>query len=523
MFRCNKMKIAKKTDSKLHVIVFVILLIIMSFFYKYQTIISYRPQSVHAWRQADCATQVLNYAQKDMNIAKPQMHALVSDGFTEGYCVAEAPIIFYFSAIFYKIFGNNEIIYRIINTLLFFLGLFYLYKKYSYILRDNQWAIMLSLMLFASPLFVYYGNNFISNVSALSFTIVAWFFFFVYVRKQKEKHFALSILFFTISGLLKLSEFISLFTVIGIYFLELFNIVSFFPKEKGRQVFQKKTQNGLLFIVPILAVFIFHYIYAANYNELHQQKYYFYTASSNIFFLDSATIDKVWAQIKYYWIGIYYHKTVLILLPLLLLFSIAKARKVNPLLFTITIISFGGSIAYLLLFFQYLNDHDYYTISVYISFIFIFITFFDILRNHYNKWFKSYILKAVFFIFLGFNMFYSARKIDERYNGWQNAEKVYYQALWDIEPYLEKIGIKPTDKVISIPDSSPNITLYLMNRFGWTNFIEGNYLKLINLGIERGADYLIINRPELLEKEELKPYLLKKVGEKQNISIYKLK
>ena len=44
---------------------------------------------------------------------KPEIHSLVSDDKTSGYAVGEFPIIYYFTAIAYNIFGPKEIILRI--------------------------------------------------------------------------------------------------------------------------------------------------------------------------------------------------------------------------------------------------------------------------------------------------------------------------------------------------------------------------------------------------------------------------
>jgi hypothetical protein len=44
---------------------------------------------------------------------------------------------------------------------------------------------------------------------------------------------------------------------------------------------------------------------------------------------------------------------------------------------------------------------------------------------------------------------------------------MYPEKLREVEPYLRSLGIKPDDKVISLPDFSFDITLYFMNQVGW--------------------------------------------------------
>lgn len=106
---------------KLHQLLFLTLLISVSLYYGYHKTLSFRPQSVHAWRQADCASITLNYYKNGMNFFKPQVHNLTSDGGTTGYtATSEIPVLYYFSAFLYKIFGPHEMIIRLINMLIFF-------------------------------------------------------------------------------------------------------------------------------------------------------------------------------------------------------------------------------------------------------------------------------------------------------------------------------------------------------------------------------------------------------------------
>jgi hypothetical protein len=59
--------------------IFVFLFLGMSLLYEYQKVIFFRPQSVHFWRQSDCASQALNYYQNGMHFGKPEIHNQVSD------------------------------------------------------------------------------------------------------------------------------------------------------------------------------------------------------------------------------------------------------------------------------------------------------------------------------------------------------------------------------------------------------------------------------------------------------------
>src|SRR5665647_1910268 len=106
--------ILKKNNSRY---VFIILLILISWYYHYPQILLKKPQSVHNWRQSDCASITLNYYQNGMKFFQPEVHGLVSDSFTSGKAAtSEIPFFYYAIALLYKIFGYHDYIYRIVNT-----------------------------------------------------------------------------------------------------------------------------------------------------------------------------------------------------------------------------------------------------------------------------------------------------------------------------------------------------------------------------------------------------------------------
>ena len=100
-----------------------------------------------------------------------------------------------------------------------------------------------------------------------------------------------------------------------------------------------------------------------------------------------------------------------------------------------------------------------------------------------------------------------------------------FEAFETITPYLRELGLTRDDRVISIPDGSPNISLYMMDQKGVSGFGAG-HLKASDRTIhymELGFEYMIINDPWVLNKEYLKPFLDHKIGEYRNVTIYNLK
>jgi hypothetical protein len=98
-----------------------------------------------------------------------------------------------------------------------------------------------------------------------------------------------------------------------------------------------------------------------------------------------------------------------------------------------------------------------------------------------------------------------------------------FAPLKEIEPYFEQIGIGTEDKVISLPDFTINGSLYFMNRKGYTEFgSDFNNLETFYTRIEQGAKYMVVNDTTILNKEIIKPFIIKKIGEFKNIWIFDL-
>lgn len=418
----------------------------------------------------------------------------------------------------YKIFGHHVFLFRLTNLLIFVVGLYYLFNLYRKTTGNEFWSLAQTVFLFTSPVLVFYANNFILNTPAFALTLVGWYYFFVFLESGKHKHLLVTLLLFTLGPLLKISELISVFTIMGIIFLDIFKIVPF--KKEGR-LFPKPLLISLYSILSVAIVFIWYY-YSHHYNNLHGQVYYNYT-TRDIFSLSLEAREYINTIIADYWSKYYHNKIALYFYGVTMLVNLIFIKRVNKLYMAISSIMLFGSILFVLLFYGFLMNHDYYIISLYITTVFSTITFLDLLLRNYSQIINSKVLTILFVIFVGYSIHYADIKMRVRYRGWEN--DVYLNERRDvyfIKPYLDEIGVEKDAKVISIPDPTPNLTLFLMNRQGWTNLIHRDNSVLIPLAIERGADYLIINDPRLLTDESIKPYLYHKYGEFRNISIYKL-
>jgi len=463
-----------------------------------------------------------------MHFFHPEVNNLTSDGGTTGKsCTSEIPFLYYTVALLYRIFGYHDYIYRIFNTIIFLAGLYFLFRLLHFLIKDFFWAASLSLLFFTSPVLVYYGNNFLTNSAALSFSMIAWYYFIRFLFEKKHRWFIFSIVFFFLAGACKITALISLFAITGIFLLELFHIRKFVDHEK---VFS----HAGWYITTILIVYIIiglWLIYASDYNREHDSNY-FSTTIFPVWKLQMTQIRSVLQGIRTEWLHEYFHRSVLLFVAASFLFILFNFKKNNPLLIFCILIIFAEIIFYILLQFWTFKDHDYYTIDIYIFPVLIILSAFDVLKRDYSKIFRSVFFKIIFFVLLIFNISYAQSRLQFRYNGWIN-DYPDYKDIYTITPYLRQIGISPDDKVISIPDVSHS-TLYLMNQKGWTEYIDArlnNGTSIIyngdstgvQLSVNKGAKYLILNNMgELIKKPYLQSFCTHLKGRYNNVLIFQL-
>jgi len=498
--------------------IFFLLLIVFSLIYNYQNILFLAPQSLHQWRQADCLSITLNYYQDHNPFLQPAIHNLGSDG--SGKTISEFPLIYYTVAQLFKVFGYHEFIYRLLNLSIFFCGLFALFKIFENTLKESFYAIVLSLFLFTSPMIVYYANNFLMNSTALSLAFIGLYFFYRFFKESKNKDLYLMTLFFSLAGLLKITSLLSFIAIFGVFVIELLNI-KLLP---DRKIFQYPKRQ----IFPLLAVFLIQiiwYSYANSYNAKYNSGI-FLIGILPIWKLNTFQIKEIISAIIDHIKWDYFRRETELIFLIMFLSLFVFYKKSNKLLLFLTFTISIGFILFILLFFQALKDHDYYTLDMSILIPFIILAFFVFLKNNFRKVFNSLLLKIIVLSFLIHNIDFARRRIRDRYSsgGWQNENYIKYVKIFEeITPYNRSLGIRPDDKVLSLSDQSINISLYLMNQKGWTNYgmISSDSNK-IKETIKLGAKYLFIYNKEIYKEKNITPFINNKIGEFGKVDIYKL-
>jgi hypothetical protein len=496
---------------------FLILLLTLALVYDYPGMLLKRPQSIHHWRQSDCASLALNYYQHGMHFFQPETHNLTSDkGTTGNVAPSEIPIGYYFIACLYWIFGYHDFIYRLLNTLIFLTGLFYLFKAFSLFLKSFFWSAFLTLLFFTSPVLVYYGNNFLTDSSALAFALIAWYFFLQYYKHGKETTYYISMFFFLLAGAFKITALISLAAILCLFLTEVVGIAKF---RNGERLFRKPTIQGLPFVI-IGAIIGGWVVYAKYYNAIHGTGY-FSTGIFPVWELNEHGIKEVLKCVRIHWVNQYFLPATLYVFGAVFLFNLVFFSKQSKLLITSLLFIFVGTILYILLWFQTFQNHDYYTLNLYILLIINGITFAWLVNKHFEKNFNLIYVKIAFFVFFVVNVVHAQKQMHFRYYGWPS-EYPSYKDYHTITPYLRSLGISKDDTVVCLPDDT-HFTLYLMNQKGWTHCYSLNYDSVsVAKSISKGAKYLIINGNEMLGRDYIQGFLYHPIGEYGLVHIFKL-
>ena len=518
---------------------FLILLLLVSLIYNYHNILFRPPGVIHQWRQCDCLSIAANYYHFNLDFFHPSVYFANGDG--KGAAASEFPIIYYIVSILWKLFGKHEIIFRLVNLSIVYCGLFYLFRFFEARLKDSIWAIILVLLVFTSPIYVYYSNGFIMDPVGLSLAFIGWYYFGKFYDTQKSTDLHFSMLFFLLAGLLKVSSTISVFALLGIFVLE---TLGFQFRSEGK-IFENKPRQIVPFLVVGLLLYLW-YSYATRYNKEHGSGV-FLVGIMPIWDYSAADIDSRIRNFKgEMTLHQFFNIESIYFFFALFLAQFALLRKSIYFLVTINTMLLVAVFAFLILWFGAVTEgHDYYLINLLIFVVFTFLSFFYYFQKAYPKIFSSPILKGAFVLLLIYNVQLTSAKTAIRYFNtapenyprcyskdniarmqWSKFHfHKYFESLREISPYLRSIGIKKDDLVISMPDYSFDITLYFMNQKGWTEFSAPKPLTEVwfQEKIKKGARFLIINDTRILDQDVIKRFSRSMIGSYKNVRIYDLR
>lgn len=502
---------------------FWVVIIIMAFIYNYNHIIFERPVGIHQWRNCVSAGYALGHYH-GADFFHPQIGGIITENHTSDVVVLECPLLYYPVGLLYKIFGYQEFLYRLFNVLLGFIGLFSLFKISKYLLNDTVIALSIPIFLFTSTVFTFYINNYIPDATALAFALMAFYQFYKYYLHKKDKYLIFSIILFTIAGLLKVQSLLIYFGLLGVLLLEMvFNQRFGYNNER---LFKKPLKHLAIFLAALFVIFAWYY-YAKQYSINHGAMSSI-RLSSAIWFLEKHEIFDIMDLFRRRFNAGYFHNPIFIYFTFLVfVYNLIRIKRFNKLLNIVTILVFVQFLLFNVFFFFSIGRCDYYQINNLAFIILVFLNLFLHLKENYSRFFQSKYFKTAIII-IGVLLIADCQKgMKRKYSDifYQDTKKMVHKC-GQIEPYLRHLGIERQDRVYYTPDPSMNISLYLMNQMGNTDYLSGKtrrdkieYLK------EKGLKYIMIGEEKVLEQDTtISKYVTpdKKIGEFNGVHIFRV-
>lgn len=491
------------------------------------------PKGIHFMRQTDSLSFASQYFNYDFNFFEPRLFNLKNMG---ARAACEFPITYYLAAWIYCFFGKSTAILKLIHLIIIFFGSVYVFKLTKLILENSLISILVALFFYTSTVFNYYSFNYLPDAPALGLTLIGLYFIFKYFTNDKRKSLIVSFIFFTLSGLIKVTYAINPISII------VYSTYKLLFKSKG-QTKNYQHKNIILYggISSILICFWNFYMF--HYNSIYNSNS-FNTKILPIWNLSKNEILSVWDIIINSWNSEYFNHPSMIVIALMLLIQIIFYKKSNGRLMQINIILFVGCISYFILFYAQFKDHDYYALAffpllvlllinglktilyfqskamVLICLVYFFLYYIQVRYNYLYSviFFPLFILVlisrfkpllnqkvqfllqtplVIFFLLLPIvldGIDYSRRQLERRYNlpisQMSKTSLLIKHHLFEIN----KLNITENSKFIIAPEISQNGGLFFLDKEGWViNEIKNITVENISKFKKKGANFLLLN------------------------------
>jgi hypothetical protein len=494
---------------------FIVSFIAICLIYHVDELLFVRPQSLHIWRQTNCLSITQGYNQDNLPFFEPAMQNHYAKGGTTGKAAGELPVIYYMVGKLWQIFGCHEWIFRFVQLLIIGSGLLLLFEMLNFFLKSAFYSAFVSLLLFTSPMNVFFGLNFLPDTPSVALICIASYFLFRFYLKRLNVYVWLSALFFFMGIGIKITSALSFFAFGGWILFEYL----FLKPEK--RIFNFSIQQIIPFLLTVVLI-VSWYLYAAQYNKINEGGYSAFDIFP-IWLMSKERLLQIFDSIRkmlfkeFFWPYLQYASVII------WIFLLTQIKKLPIFLRYILIVFPLGFFGYLILWFDVLDVHDYYLITSTIVMVPVWTILFIFLKD--NGLLSKIAVHGIVLIFFAANIWTCRHRIEERHKGWMNEwYKQKLEAVGEIEPYLDQWGVSKNDLVISLPDYSMNGTLFLMNRKGFTEYANDFSKKeTFDHYISIGAKYLILNDTTILKNAVLQPFIVKPIGNYKNVRVFDLR
>lgn len=439
-------------------VVFIIALVAYYNYIGIWTHLPERPCSIHVSAQTQRASIAQNYYRIDMNFFKPRINNFTGE---KGITGSEFPIIYYLAAISYKLFGFNDMYLKLINLLVFSLGVFYLFRLSQLFVRNAVVSCLLVAAVITSPVLLYYSANVSPDTAAFGLVLSAWYFFFRFIHTHQKRQLYLFLIFATLAALIKVVSAMCFGVVLVLVVLDRFGL---FKEGDKRYLLPRHLALVLGIVVGSLLTVAWYYycrVLSAFYGNPP-------SLMQTMMVSDIETLKDVW-QYARNWVFDYYSYETYVLLLCAIVVVFLFLRRANRLLLAITVTYLLGSLCYVYLFLFQFMHHDYYIIAVLPVVVFLLLTLFDLVTRLALRY--SQLIVAALVLVMFFNLKESVVKTRKIYVGRFEGKNYFaadYRPYYDLRPRLRERGILWEHKFAVAFDNTLCSSLYFMDQAGFT-------------------------------------------------------
>lgn len=469
------------------------------------------PNGIHFMRQTDSLSFASQYYNNNYHFFSPSLFNLKNN---LGNAACEFPITYFITSLLYGLFGEKFYILKLLHLLIVYLGVFFAIKLIYEILKDKFYAIIIGLTLFTSTVFNYYSFNYLPDAPALGFTFIAWYFTYQFQKNKRTKTLIIAFIFFTLSGLIKVTYLINPFSIIA------YAILGLILKHETLITYSNAKKIIFTGLTSTLIIVSWN-IYVLYYNHVNHSNS-FNTTAQPIWNMSKETFEITMNHMTEYWYNSYFFPSTFHFIYILTFVQILLYKKTDRKLTLLLVLLFLGSFSFLLLFFSQFKDHDYYFITFLPLFLFLLINGFKTMMNFSKNKYIHGIIKVILLTIVISGINYSKKGLGERF---EFGKDIYSKTGLIIKKHLhaiKKLNLPNNAKFIVAPDLCPNDGLLYLNKMGWTIHESSEItLKQIRHYQSLGADYLLLVN-ENSKSDTIGKFVGKKIYTSKEICIYKV-
>lgn len=467
-----------------------------------------RPVGIHQWRQCDGASLALMFYQEGNSLFEPQIHNQLGG---VGKAGGEFPVLYFFTSGLYHLFGPHEFMLRLVHFSCFLLGLMMFLHFSSGMFQWRFLAVIPSMLLLASPTLMFYALNFLPDTPAFGLSLAGSALFLGFLKDNKPIKWWASLAFFALAGLIKISMLLPWFAFMGIMFLNRF----FALVEQGLN-WRKLIQSAVVVLLPSLC----WYLYIAHYNEVNNGAY-FTTKVTPFWLIPDSEFQTITDRLFNDWMRLVFHHWFGNAIVGALLLFVVLHKRIDAFLKWSTVLMILGGLVYVPMFYIAFADHDYYFITLFIPILFLLTSvasaLFSVLKTVPLRIALTVALATLVWKTSGD----AVRKYKKTYSGWYRDWDLS-DSFHDLEGFLESHGIGYDRKVFVSHDFSPNRSLYLMNRKGWTQLTGIYNADDLDRAIAQGAAYAIVPDTSFYSVMFLHDNIRDTIGYHHEIGVYSI-